>query len=218
MVDQTLVGETTVPDGVVNQGIRSGRLNDLDISQLLAPYYENTRKGRTFCGYLSANTTTTAAGNISGASAAPSANFVLWNPQSPGTVNVVLLKVFIGVISGTPVGGPMFHNTFNASGVSATGTNGTNMLLGSATASVGLYSASAAGATITGGGAYSALRPANLNFSATAFASAGGTQFVEEDIDGDIVLPPGQGWAPCYKGAGTTLLTSFGVVWTEVPV
>lgn len=215
MPDQSQIGETISPDSNV-QSLRGGRLGDLVVSELEGRYYEMTRKGRSFSAQLAATTTAVAAGNITGAAAAASTQFALWNPAGSG-VNLVLMKVFVGLISGTPVGGPMFHN-FMSTAPALAGTAGLSNLIGGGGGSIGRYQASAAGAVLTGGSALTALRPMPFDFSAGAFAAVAGQASVMEEVNGDIVLAPGTGWVPCWQAAGTTLLNAYGVVWNEVPV
>lgn len=215
MVDQAQVGETSSPDGSI-VSLRAGRLGDTIASELNGRFYEITRTKRAYSAVLTATTTGVAAGNITGAAAAASTQFALWNPTGSG-VNLALVKLFVGPISGTMPAGPMFHNSFNASAVSATSTAGVNNLIGFG-GSIGRVLASAAGSTLTGGGILTAFRPSNASFTAAAYASASGSTIALENINGDIVIPPGMGWVPCWSASGTSLLNAYGVVWHEIPV
>src|SRR5882672_6343040 len=93
-----IVGEISVADGVQAQ-FRQGRQSDLIVSELQGRYYEQTKRGRKFTAMLAATTTGVAAGNITGAAAAASTQFAIWNPAGSG-FDLVLQKLFIGVISG----------------------------------------------------------------------------------------------------------------------
>jgi hypothetical protein len=210
---QSQVGPQSQGDGSTPI-LRSGREADLIVSELAGKYGEATRRGEVFTLSLAATTTGVAAGNITGAAAAASTNFALWNPPSSGKY-LELLKLWIGVISGTPPGGPILHNT--GVGVpSIAGVPGTNCLLGGP-GSVGRGVASAGGTTLTGGPALNFFRAGALTFSASAFADAAGTQALEV-LDGDIVIPPGYLWVPCWAAAGTTLLNAYAVTWRETPI
>ena len=211
------VGVQTLGDGVATGLLRQGRLGELIQSNLHGFYYEQASRGSVYSGMLAATTTGVAAGNISGAAAAASTQFALWNPLGSG-VNIALLKVFIGIISGTPPGGPLFHNLLlNGNPQNQVGTNGLNNLSQPGSSPKGRLLASAAGAALTGGGPLSPLRPMNSNFFAAALTAGSNVNGALELIDGDIVLAPGFGWVPCLAAAGTTLLNSYGVTWEEVP-
>lgn len=197
---------------------RFDRRNALIVNQLSARYSEATQRGSMYALSLPATTTGAAAGNLKGAAAAAVTNFALWNPLTSG-VNLVLTKLLVGVISGTPPGGPLFHSYATILPTIATlltdGTMGPTNLKGSA--SLARAIAVAAGSALTGGGALTVLRPASLDFSATAFSDAQG-MMAQELIDGDIVIPPGFMYVPTWASAGTALLNAYGLTWEEVPV
>lgn len=199
-------------DGSIST-LRLGRENDLITSQLAGRYGEATRRGEVFSLNLSATTTGVAAGNISGAAAAASTQFALWNPVGSGRA-LEILKVFVGVISGTPPGGPLIHNLMLGGVPSITGVGAALNSLAGGPGSVARVAASAGGVTLTGGGSLAPLRVMNLGFSASAFADAAGASTLEL-VDGDIVLAPGFGWVPCWAAAGTTLLNAYSVTWRE---
>jgi len=84
---------------------------------------------------------------------------------------------------------------------------------------VARYVASAAGTALTGSSVPVVFRTANVTYSGAAFAAAGGpTATLIEDLGGDVTIPPGYGWVPCYTGVGTTFLCTFGITWEEVPI
>lgn len=215
MADLLQVGETITADGF-EQKIRGGRLADLIVSEMAGDYHEATRRGRTFSAMLGATTTGVAAGNITAAAAAASTQFALWNPPGSGIV-MSINKCWVGVISGTPVGGPLFHNVATIAPTIA-GSAPSGNLIGGGPLALGRFQGSAAGAALTGGGALSQLRPMNIDFSAGAFASVGGSAIVMEVLDGDIVLMPNSMWVPCWQAAGTTLLNAYGVTYNEFPI
>ena len=196
---------------------RFGRQSDLIVSELQGRYYEQTKRQNTFSMSLTATTTGIAAGNIIGAAAAASTQFAVVNPPNSGK-DMVLTKLFVGVISGTTGVPPIGHCAFNGAAVSlaASGTIANNYALGGASSAMKGY-ASAGGAALTGGGAYSTIRLASVNISAGTFGNLAGTQCLEE-IAGDIVIPPGTGWAPCWMAAGSSVLGFYSATWVEVPV
>lgn len=163
---------------------------------------------------LTATTTGVAAGNIVSAAAAAATQFALTNPATSNK-NFVLTKFFMGIISGTPSAGPIFHGymTTNPTLASIGGTIRNNFL-GNSTASVATPHSLAAGSALTGGSAPITFRAANFTTTATAQASVN-TVGALEIIDGDIIIPPGVTWVPLWSAAGTSLLNTYSVSWYE---
>jgi len=179
-------------------------------------YQEQTYRQNMFSLTLAATSTGVAAGNIVAAAAAASTNFALFNPASSGKL-LVLQKFGMGIISGTPGAGPLFHGFIsNVPTATATGTIYNNYVTG-ASGSVARSYATAAGTTLTGGAAPSVLRIANFSSTNTAQASVGELNAIEI-IDGDIIVPPGAGWLPLWGAAGTSLLNAYSISWEEIPV
>jgi hypothetical protein len=162
---------------------------------------------------LAATTTTIAAGNIVGAAAAASTQFALFNPLSSGVV-LVLSKLLIGVISGTPAPGPVFHGLYV--GLPTLAPSGTIVSLranGKGSQAKGY--ASAGGAALTGSPSIpSIIRASAFSFTATVQAEVGGN-VAFEDIEGDIIIPAGFGWVPLWSTAGSTLLNAYSITWKE---
>lgn len=211
-----VVGQIITADGA-KPVARGGRLGDTIVSELHGRFYEQTFRQNIFSLTLTATTTGVAAGNINAAAAAASTQFALWNPPS-SKVNVVLLKAYVGVISGTVPGGPLFHNLMLnvAPTINSVGTAYNNFANGQSPQA--RFVSSAAGTALTGGGAITVLRPfGGANFFAAAVGGTTPQVAVMELIDGDIVLPPGTGWVPCWPSAGTSVLNTYGVTWEEVP-
>ncbi len=176
----------------------------------------DTYNGLEFTMALAATTTGIAAGNIVGASAAASTQFALFNPIGSGRV-LVLSKLFVGLISGTPAGGPLFHGFYT--GIPTLAPSGTincaRLIGGSLQAtSVARGYASAAGAALTGGAAPAVLRATGFTFTATAQAEVSAINALE-DIEGDIIIPSGYGWVPLWAAAGTSVLNAYSVTWKE---
>lgn len=220
MADTTQIGFTTATGDGVTSAMRGGRLNDLIVSEHSPRLAELAIRGRSYSLGLAATSTGVPAGNITGAGAAASTNFALWNP-SGSNVNVVFKRFFFGIVSGSVVVGPLLHNIFSGAlpTVASTGTAFNNNI-GLSYTGQAKFTVSAGGtAPLTGGSSLTLLRPSTISFGAAAnafSALAGSAHF--EDIDGDIVLPPGTGWVPCFSGAGTALLNSWGITWNEIPV
>lgn len=179
-------------------------------------YVWQAHAGQMFSLTLGATTTGVAAGNIVGASAAAATQFALMNPLTSNK-NLVLTKFFMGIISGTPAAGPVFHGfmTTNPTLASIGGTIRSNLLGSSVITSVATPHVLAAGSALTGGSAPITFRPASFSTTATAQASVG-TVNALEIIDGDIIIPPGVTWLPLWSASGTSLLNSYGVSWYEI--
>lgn len=178
-------------------------------------YQEPVYRGGVYSLTLSATTTGVAAGNIIGAAAAASTNFALFNPATSAKV-LVLLRFRMGVISGTPGAGPLFHGTIsNVPTATPTGTIMGN-LLNVAPASVAKTFATAGGTTLTAGLAPSTHMLANA--ASTATAQASNFMVTTDDIlDGQIIIPQGSGWLPLWSAAGTALLCGYSITWEEIP-
>jgi hypothetical protein len=111
MLIQGQVGTAIGQDGT-NNNLRQARTSELVVSQNHGRFYEATSRGNMFALTLSAATTGVSAGNLVGAAAAAATQFAVWNPVGSG-VNLSILKTHIAIISGTIVGGPVFHGYFN---------------------------------------------------------------------------------------------------------
>lgn len=202
-------------DGVTDGPLRVERQGGLVVTDAHGHFHVGAFRKQIFSVTLNATSSTVAAGNIVAAAAAASTQFALWNPVSSG-VNLSLLKFGMGVISGTPGGGSLFHGVIVDSipTIAATGTARNHFVNGPAANAK--FMASAAGAALTGGSAPQLLRVADFSQTATAAATAATVKAVEL-LDGDIVLPPGTGWVPLWSTAGTTLLNTYSITWEEIP-
>lgn len=190
-----------------------------NIEQKIEPhpkYVWQTKMGQMFTLTLAATTSGVAAGNIVGASAAASTQFALTNP-STSNKNLVLTKFFVGIISGTPAPGPIFHGlmTTNPTLASIGGTIRNNSLGSSAVTSVATPHALAGGSGLTGGSAPITFRASAFSTTATAAASVSLINALEI-LDGDIIIPPGITWVPLWSVAGTSLLNAYSVSWYEM--
>lgn len=184
-------------------------------AQLFPQYFLQTYRKHTFSLTLGATTTGVAAGNIVAASAAAATQFALVNP-STSTVNLILTKFFMGIISGTPGAGPIFHGfAVTPPTIATIGGTIRNNVVNDSTASQATPHSLAAGSALTGCSAPIVLRPAPFSTTATAQASVGIVNCLEA-IDGDIIIPPGKMWLPLWSAAGTSLLNSYAVSWIEV--
>ena len=202
---------------------RASRVGALISGDGQGRYYEQTSRGMVFSAGLTAWTSTVAAGNIILATAAPSAQFAVWNPSGSGR-NLSLLKFQCYVISGTAPLPGVFHSAMAvapsiASSVAATYGWFANNNVAMGVTSVARVVASQAGATLTGSSALTIIRASDLAIGAGALVPANLMQpKMTEYIDGDIFIPPGTGWVPTWQAAGTLLLGGYSVTWEEIPI
>lgn len=212
------VGNAAAAEGVENV-IRLGRTLEIITADGHGKYHEATRTQKVYSLTNPLTATGIAAGNLVSAAAAAACQFVLWNPIGSGVL-VSLLKFGMGVVSGTPVGGPLFHGILTtAPTIATTATAGAavnNFAGGGLPVANYVNTAAQSGTTTTGATAVKTLRAANFTSTATAQASVGMVAAIEE-MNGDIVLPPGTGWLPLWATAGTSVLNAYSITWEEIP-
>jgi len=222
MLLQGQVGSIVAADGT-QPILRQGRTSELIVSYAHTRYNEAASTGSVYALNLPATTTGAGAGNLVNAAAAAATQFVLWNPVGSG-VNLCLMECCITIISATTMpAGPPFHGLIVGSVPSIASTFDSGLAAKNARAGSGaprakyVATAAQAGTTLTGGSAPVTFRAMELSFSATGFASPAST-YVDEHLDGEIVLPPGTGWLPLWANAGTSMLNAYSVVWEEIPI
>ncbi len=215
---QTRIGPTSQVTSSWAPAYSSRPHGDLVVAEGKGRYYESVNRGKVFSFYLNATSGTVVAGNIEAATAAATTQFALWNPAASG-INIVLLKFGVGIVSGTAAPGAVTHS-YTTTVPTLTSVAATNVPLcnnlASTTCGAG-YLSSVAGTTLTGGGALKVLRAADFSSTATAQASVGLVKAIE-DLGGDIILPPGTGWVPTWRTAGSSLLNSYSVTWEEITI
>ena len=212
------VGPQVLSDGALVQD-RASKDGALVGANGHCSYQEMVYRGNVFSMVLPASSSTIAAGNIAGASAAQSTQFALANPVASGKL-LVLLRFRLGYISATMTGaGPIFHGTLNAVPTLAASGTIKNNVMGAGANSVALGWVSAGGEALTGGPAPAIFIPTNFASTATQPASP---YLVSTDdlVDGSIIIPPGYGWLPLWQNGGTYTAALFGcsITWEEIPV
>jgi hypothetical protein len=216
MFPQVRVGPQILADGDLTQerATKDGSLVGVNAHGY---YQEPTYRGNVFSMILPATATGNAAGNLVGATAAAAVQFALFNPAGSGKL-LVLLRFRLGILSGTPVGGPLFHGYFTAgTSVGGTGTIVSNIVGGGAPSiAKGFATAAQAGTALTGAPAVQTHMLANFSTTATAQASP---YLVSTDdlLDGVLIVPQGGGWAPLWAAAGTSVLCGYSITWEEIP-
>lgn len=179
------------------------------VAQSQGRYMDAVLRGRVFSGG------TAATGVAPGTSIGTTAAFSLYNPNGSG-VNLVVLKVSMGYVSGT-LGAGLVHYLANTN-VAAAATTGTAITAVNALLGGGLAAQGKPLTTATLPVAPTILRPF-CSLDATLATSVVGPWRIEEDVDGEFIVAPGctlslHGTA----AAGTSPLVCFGVTWEECPV
>lgn len=180
------------------------------MARVAAKYYPDVKAGNVFIG------STAAAGTAFPISTGTAVTFGLWNTSA--NKDAVLLSLNLGYTSGTIALGEIGIANQYAGFALATAaplsafTDGTpkNALLGNGAASSMRFTPS--GATLTAGGTAAWWSGYSIE-SATAGLGIFRAQI---DIDGQIVVPPGQLVFLCASVAQTALFTAS-LVWAEVP-
>jgi hypothetical protein len=221
---QARVGPYTAAEGQYSP-FRAGRDGGIVTAASHGDFYEAVSRGNVYTLACGPTTTTIAAGNIIGATAAAAVQFAIWNPIGSG-VNFALLEFVRGVVSGTPTGGAVVHGFLSTALADTLPTIANtaaaiprNNLLGAASSSrAGFVSTVASsGTALTGATAVRALGATAFSGTATAMAGVSALQGGVERINGKIVLAPGSLWLPLEPGAGTTMLLYYSVTWEEIP-
>lgn len=208
------VGPQSSSDGAVNIS-RSDKTGAQVTADAHGHLTEATARGTVFSNVFPLTITGISAGNLINAAAAASTQFALCNPSSSGK-NLSLIRFGMGVVSGTPPAGALFHGIMTTvPTLTSTGTILSNN--GGSANSVARAYNNGAGAALTGGSAPITTTIADFSSTATAQASVGMVKAIDY-LDGSIVVPPGQCWLPLWAGAGTALLNSYSITWEEVPL
>lgn len=192
--------------GSGSQGLRSGRENELIMSELHGRYYEKTSRGGVFAsGWNAVTIAATHNSPLTAGTGTPI--WSLYNPIGSG-VNCAILKVVQDLTSGTP-GGPLVWNLVPVpQNITAANTAPVSALLGGGVNSQTKIWTNTA---VTGSSAGTLLF-AEGGFAAVA-AGAGVMSMIHM-VDGIMIVPPGVMIALCSYATGTTHLTS-GVVYHE---
>lgn len=195
------VGPQVLADGT-EQPFRTGKTGELVVTELHGKYFEQSMRGNLFHASIAA---AGAALSVAGTAA----GIALYNPAGgAGAKLLSIIKVTLGIVSGTYVVGSIMHgvNTnVNAAATTGTALTAVPGLVGSSAKPVG-QPFSAATLPV----AQSPLRPFALKNATPPF-----TQLFD-DVDGEIVLAPGTTWSLFVIGADTTPLELVGITWEEV--
>jgi hypothetical protein len=213
MLIEGKVGVQVLQDGVNSQP-RQGKSGELNISHVHGNYYEPTYRGNVFTCSTAAAGITLAATSLSPLAAGTGTPIIgLYNPQSSGK-NLVINKVHVGVItSSASTGNIVWNYAINQTiTAAANGTINSNFLGGAASSVVKAYVNTAT----TGSTIGIMFRPAYQLQFVTAAGEVVGP--IEQDLNGDIIVPPGAYLALANGVSNTTTVLSASITWEEVPI
>ena len=207
-----ITGQRILADGSI-AGLRSERTGGLVTQDAHARFQEAVERGQVYTIQAKA-VTVTAVTDITPLPATTGRVGVgIYNPLNSG-VNLVIWKVFIAHLNGTP-GGPAYLDIVSPD-AACTDANKSNAINNF---------------TLTNGGhkakAYSAAVPGNTKAgvmikpiigSPTAFALATMLSNAEDLLDGSLVIPPGGFVGLTWHAAGTTHIYSASLSWEEKQV
>ena len=207
---ESKVGPQTVSDGTTTQA-RLGKAAEAVVQDAHSRFYESNYRSKRFVA-------TSAVAGVAGQEAtslAASCALALCNPTNSG-VNAVIDKLTIGLISGTAGVCAYVWAVYAAQGNTAAA--GTAITPKAANLSSAASACTAGTGSNVVGGAPTLLRATGLSTG----ANAGGANMPEiliENVDGGIILPPGQALVLFGAGAaGTSEKNIYSLEWEEVPV
>lgn len=202
------VGPQVLADGN-DADVRLNKVGALAVADAAARYYEAVSRGNVYRG------STAVSGVAPGTSIGTTAAFSLWNPPDSG-VNLVLLEVSVGYISGTLGAGTIFfvaNTNTNAAATTGTAITAVNALVGKTSAAIGKPLTTATlPATPTLVGPFCSLQ---ASLASTAVAP----WQIHRYLDGSLAVSPGGTLSlEGVTAAGSSPLLVFGVAWEEVAV
>lgn len=198
-------GAQVLSSGVEGQ-ISLGAQGDGQVSELHGKLYTLSKRNKVYTAQ------TAVTGVAPGTSIGTTGAFALYNPAGSG-IDLAILKVFMGYISGTLGAGTVFlclNN--NPVAAAVTGTAITEIPgLATGTAGVGV-----ALTTATMPATSTPVLPL-FNLTAALASTAVAPYVVTADLDGAIIIPPGcSASLQAVAAGGSTPLVAFGMVWEEV--
>jgi hypothetical protein len=207
------VGVQRLADGI-SAVPRLGAQGELVMGQLNPRYYEQTLRGNAFLYSTAAAGVTLAAPSVNSAP-------MIWNPANSGK-NLVLTKVALGYVSATSAAGYVEYAVLQNAGsqtgtgapvVSLTTVTPFNLLVGSGNASVMRFAQS----TVTLANAPSATWPAGVSMVAQTATSTNAPWTMIDDIDGRIIIPPGNAFF-VVANAAVAMVAAIAIYGLELPV
>ncbi len=210
VLSELRTGAIVSADGTVNVQ-RADKTGATVCQDAHARFQEAVLRGAVYT-IQSKTTTVTATTDISPLPATTGrAGVALYNPPTSG-VNLVIWKVLVTHVSGTP-GGPAYLDTL--AGALCTNANKTNAI-NNLTQTSGGHKANAYTAAVPANTAAAVMfKPLGGSTSAVALGLASS---YEDLIDGSIIIPPGAMIALSWHATGTTHIYSSSMTWEEVAV
>lgn len=209
------VGPSNLADGTQNE-IRLGRAGEQVVTLLHGTYAEQGLRGNSYV------ISTPAAGVTVPIYTNAVQQFVLYNPAGSG-INIVLLKAYIGYVSGTNVAGHFCYAGTVSQGVPTSSTQALtqssllkapNPLISGA-GSKGLYYSPATPAVALVAANY--IRPFGVSQVVQAATATNAPWTAVDDIDGGIIIPP-LGIVVIAANVAAASVSTIGCLVEEVPV
>jgi hypothetical protein len=212
----------------------AGEFGELLVTELQPRFYEWNNRGSIFAGGMQltsiANATFTTADGLSAtlataATATPIAG--LWNPSNSG-INIVLLQAVVSMVltAATSTGtGPLVYASYTGqTSPIATGLNPINRK--SFLVSGGSLTKNLAGVALTGlqntgvflGASSIPTDSTNFSFVGTAVGAMPWVAPSAENLDGNIIVPPGSIIALFASTTPVAVSAASSLVWIEIPV
>ncbi len=197
--------------------IPAGKQGDPMVSELHGKWYQAAYAGKVFTG------TSTITGTSFPIYTSTTGSFCLWNTSS--NVNLELISFRFGWVSGTYTTGPIGYALITGAGSTIGGAISTftnaPLYIRSALASgaQGSGNASLANATVTYvAPTVSQLIPSNISGATNTLTNTGmAFMTMQEDFDGQLILPPGAAIQPVGLLASVSIFWAK-FVWAEWPV
>lgn len=206
------IGPGYAADGPANFDVRQGSHGEAIVLQSGGKYKEATKRGTVY----SAETAVT--GVAPGTALGTTAAFCLFNPGT-STANLIVHRLWMGLISGT-IGAGEVNITSDSIAAGAAVPTGTAITPRNrkVTASNSSQATPLTTATVTTTAAKTIGTLCSLNELVVA-TTAVNNEITSQDIDGEIVIPPGSYIClHATAAAGTSPLVKFGASWEEEPI
>jgi hypothetical protein len=181
------------------------------------PWAEYASRGLVFAGMTALGGTTVVAANNSPVAAAAATILSLYNPLN-SQLDIEVIATKLAFVSGTPAAGAWVYNIAYNQAITAIQNNGGTTGARPVSANGGgsgvgvIYTQTA----LTGGvGAQVLYRPIGNALFAGAIAATTPNLGHTDEVNGEIVLPPGGLLTVASPGTGTTVIVAAGFVWLE---
>jgi hypothetical protein len=196
--------------------VPAGKQGDPMFSELHGKWYQAAYAGKVFTG------TSTITGTSFPIYTSTTGSFCLWNTSS--TVNLELISFRLGWVSGTYTTGPLGYALITGAGSTIGGaistfTNAPTYIRSGLAGTAGSGNASLANVTVTYvAPTISNMIPSNISGATNTLTNTGlAFMTMQEDFDGQLILPPGAAIQPVGLLASVSIFWAK-FVWAEWPV